>query len=422
MPAGNNASAIAAQKEAINPEMPHLMLEASYFWGRTEVLPMTEVSMRPTRIPTLVSETGAFSVAGIDGQNLGRGTAPQEVPAYASPVAFLQASEWTLESDWATDSSAKAIQNYVTLTHQKSFVTFGGYMDVIAQGDGSNTLDTIVSVVTSGLVVNSVNKFQNGQTVDIFTAVNGALVTSLTILTCDIQSNTIWFSTGIPGGVLAGMPIMVHGSSGQANSGLLGSLYYLTQLNVGNYLGIPRASFPGMYVANGFSLNNQSLTPSAVRAMEVLSLYAMGEENLNSDPIINTGPDMLMAWEAIGLGMSTVTREQATSATGVDALAKGMGRTIAGREVLGPRGMGNPRATPGRLEFEDMRDWKRLEVKPADYISYGGQTEFPIIGSDGGLASATIFYICVVTQLICTVARHQAFISGAAVPKYILGR
>lgn len=422
MPAGNNASAIAAQKEAINPEMPHLMLEASYFWGRTEVLPMTEVSMRPTRIPTLVSETGAFSVAGIDGQNLGRGTAPQEVPAYASPVAFLQASEWTLESDWATDSSAKAIQNYVTLTHQKSFVTFGGYMDVIAQGDGSNTLDTIVSVVTSGLVVNSVNKFQNGQTVDIFTAVNGTLVTSLTILTCDIQSNTIWFSTGIPGGVLAGMPIMVHGSSGQANSGLLGSLYYLTQLNVGNYLGIPRASFPGMYVANGFSLNNQSLTPSAVRAMEVLSLYAMGEENLNSDPIINTGPDMLMAWEAIGLGMSTVTREQATSATGIDALAKGMGRTIAGREVLGPRGMGNPRATPGRLEFEDMRDWKRLEVKPADYISYGGQTEFPIIGSDGGLASATIFYICVVTQLICLVARHQAFISGAAVPKYILGR
>lgn len=399
------------------------MLEASYFWGRTEVLPDTQVSMRPTRIPTLVSETGAFSVAGIDGQNLGRGTAPQEVPAYASPVAYLQASEWTLESDWATDSNQKAIQNYVTLTHQKSFVTFGGYMDVIAQGDGSNTLDTIVSVVTGGLVVNLVNKFQNNQTVDIFTAVNGTLVATLTINTCATQTSTIWMTSSIPSGVLAGMPIMVHGASGQANSGLLGLLYFDTQLDIGNYLGIPRASYAGMYVANGFNLNNQSLSPSAIRAMEVLSFQAMGEENLDSEPVINCGPDMLMAWEANSLGMRTITMQGASSGNEtMDALAKSMPRTIAGREILGPRGMGNPRATPGRLDFNDMRDWKRLEVKAADYISYGGQTEFPIVGNDGGLVSSTIFYLCVVTQLVCLSARRQAFVSGAAIPKYVLGR
>jgi hypothetical protein len=417
---GNNGAAVAAQKEAIRPDLPQLFLTSSIFWGRTEVATdVTPVSTRPTRVPTLQSPGGQFSVGGFDGQNLGRGSGPQEIPAYASVASYLQASEWTLEADWGTDSSQKAIQNYVTLTHEMGFKTFGGYMDVCAQMDGSNTIDSIVSVATGALVVNTANKFQNGQLVDVWTAIGGAYVATLQITSAAINTNTLWMTTGIPGGVTAGMLLLVHGASGQANSGMLGLLYFDTQLDVGNYLGIPRASYPSQYIANGINLNNASLTPSVIRALQVLAVLAIGDQATDSEPVVHCGPDMVMAWEANYLGMQTATRNE-TKDTAMDMLPKNHITQIAGREILG--NFGNPRATPGRLDFIDMKDWQRLEVKPADYIEFGGQTEFPVVGTDGGLASATLFYIGILSQLICRNPRRQCFVSNAAVGKYIYNR
>lgn len=397
-----------------------MFLTSSIFWGRTEVATdVTPVSTRATRIPTLQSPGGQFSVGGFDGQQLGRGSAPQEIAASASVASYLQASEWTLEADWGNDSSAKSIQNYVTLTHEMGFKTFGGYMDVCAQMDGSNTIDTIVSVATGGLVVNTANKFQNGQLVDIWTAIGGAYVATLQITSAAINTNTLWMTTAIPGGVTAGMPILVHGASGQANSGMLGLLYFDTQLDIGNYLQIPRAAYPSQYVANGINLNNASLTPSVIRAMQVLCVLAIGEQATDSEPVVHCGPDFLMAWEANYLGTQTATRND-TKDTSLDMLPKNMGNKIAGREVLG--NWGNPRATPGRGDFIDMKDWQRLEVKAPDYLEWNGQTEFPIIGSDGGLNSSTIFYIGILSQLICRQPRRQSFVSNAAIPKYLFNK
>ena len=421
MPAGTNAAALAAQKEAIEPELPQMFLTASIFWGRTEVATdVVPVSSRPTRVPTLQSPGTSVSVAGFDGQPMGRGGAPQEVTAYIALASYLQASEWTLESDWASDSSQKAIQNYVTLTHTQAFEAFGGYMDVLAQTDGSNTLDSVVSVTTGGILVNTANKFQNGQQVDIFASVGGAYITTLTILSAAIDTNTLWMTTAIPGTVLAGMVIMVHGASGQANSGMLGLLYYDTNLNVGNYLGIPRASYPSQYIANGINLNGASVTPSAIRAMQVLSFLAIGEQYTKAQPVVHCGPDMVMAWEANSIGVTQAMRTEIKD-TSLDMLPKNVPKTIAGREILGG-GLGNPRATPGRMDWLDLSDWQRVEMKPIDYVSFGGQTEFPIVGNDGGLVSSTIFYIACVTNLLCRQPRRQSFITGAALPKYTFGR
>ncbi len=226
MPIGNNAQAIAAQQEAMRPEIPELVLFSSVFWGRTQANnDLTAVSTRPTRVPFQTGSGGLFSTFGPDGQDMGTGTGLSEVPGYASCAFYSQCTQWTALADWGTDSSAKAIANYVSMNQKQATKTFGGYLDVLAQGDSSNTIDTIVNVGAGYLQVNNANFFQTNQLVDIWTAISGAYVATVQIQSCDTQLNYIWTTAAIPGGVLAGYVILVHGASGQPNTGINGLKY-----------------------------------------------------------------------------------------------------------------------------------------------------------------------------------------------------
>lgn len=422
---GDNSAALAAQKEAIRPELPQLMLLESVFWPliktRTDLTP---VSSRPTRVPTQPISGGLFRVMNPDGGDAGRGSGPQEVPGYLSCASYLQASEYTAQSQWATDSGAKAIQNYVSLTHEQAFQTLGGYLDVLAKMDGSNTIDTVVGIAAgnAGLLVNSANFFQSNQVIDIWSAVGGTFLGTYQIEDEDIQSNTIWTTTPItvagPNAITAGCVIMVSGSSGQANSGMFGILYYGTNLNVGNFMQIPRASYPGRYTAQGINMGGMSLTPAAVRAIQVQIIYALGGKVANSiNARAHCGPDMKQAWENNALPVQSIIYNEMKGDNSADMLKRDMSETIAGRPILM-----NARAIPGRIDFLDFDDMWRLEVKPTDYMDVGGQTEFPAYGQSGGILFSTLFYIVMQAQLGISNARKWSFLSNVAIPKFILGK
>lgn len=419
---GNNSAALAAQREAISPIMPALMLTSSYLWGAFDAMDgVTPVGTRPTRIPTLPQIGANPSVPNFDGGPLGRGQAPQEVAAYASCASYLLSIEWTLLSDWATDSDAKAIKGFSALTHEMAPKAFGSFMDVMAQNDGSNVIDTIVSVGTGSLTVNLANYFQSGQYIDIFTAVNGTFVTTLQVAVEAMNTNTIALTTAVPSAVVAGMAIAVHGSTATSNSGMLGLHYFNTLTDTGNYLGIQRASYPSRYVASGVALNNQGLTQSVIRGMQVAGAYAIGQNFAEAEPVVHCGPDAVAAWESNYTGVITATRESAGSRS-LDMLPKDPPQMMAGRPILGPDQWGNPRATPGRIDFIDKSQYKRLETKAMGELEWGGQTDFPIVANDGGLAASTISYLGVVTQLVCLDVRKQGVITGFSTPRYVLGK
>ena len=419
---GNNNAALAAQREAITPIMPELMLTSSYLWGAMDALDgVMPVGTRPTPIPTLPQIGANPSVPNFDGGPLGRGQAPQEVPAYASCASYLLSIEWTLLSDWATDSDAKAIKSFSALTHEMAPKAFGSFMDVMAQNDGSNVIDTIVTVNAGSLTVNQANYFQAGQYVDIFTATNGTFVTTLQVADENPNGgNIISTTTAIPGTVLAGMAIAVHGSTATSNSGMLGLHYFNTLSATGNYLGIQRASYPSRYVANGVALNNQGLTQSVVRAMQVAGAYSIGGKFADSKKVIHCGPDGVAAWEANYTGVITATRDSAGKRS-LDMLPEDPPQYMAGLPILGPDKWGNPRATPGRIDVIDLAVYKRLETKAMGELEWGGQTDFPIVAGDGGLAASTISYMGVITQMICLNVRQQGVITGYQIGKGILG-
>ena len=359
---GNNAAALASQKENMVGIMPELMNLESLLWPRIKQnTKLTPVSTRPTRVATQPITGGKLRVFGADGQKMGRGSGPQEVFGYISCASYLQASEYTAQSQYATDSSQKAINNYVATTHEQAFKTLGKYLDVFGKMDGSNTIDSVVSVASGnmGVVVNNANFFQSNQTVDVWSAVGGTFRGSLEIDVEDSSTQTLWFTTTVPSGTTAGDVLMVSGSSGQANSGMFGILYYATNLNVGNYLEIPRAAYPGRYTAQGINLGGQSLTPAAVRAIRIQIMNAMGIKVAKSvDAVAYCTPGMQQAWENNSLPVQTIVRNEMRGDTSADMLSKEMSSTIGGMEM-----MPSTTAIPGRIDMipfsELSRDSKR---------------------------------------------------------------
>src|SRR5580658_8423677 len=147
MAAGNNTNSIASQREYLRDKLEETFLLSSTLWSRiqarTDIKP---VSSRPSRIPFTPIPTAAFRQFNPNGGPLGVGDGPQEVYGQLSCVYFSQGGAYTAQSEYATDGDERSIKNYVAYTEETVTRTFAGMMDAVLQGDGSNTLDTVVSV------------------------------------------------------------------------------------------------------------------------------------------------------------------------------------------------------------------------------------------------------------------------------------
>lgn len=417
MPVGNNAAALAAQKEVFNTDfVVELMnLESVYYSRIKEDTEIKPVSTRPSRIATQPITGGKLRVYGADGQAMGRGSGPQEVFGYISCASYLQASEYTAQAMYGTDSAAKSINNYVSMTHEQAFKTLGGYMDVFGKMDGSNTIDTVVSTTTNGILVNNANLFQSNQTIDIWSALGGTFRGPVEIETEDSDTNTLWTTTGLPPGTTTGDLLLVSGSTGTANSGYFGILYYAVNTNVGNYLGIPRASYPGRYTAQGINLGGQSLTPAAVRAVQIKLINALGGRVASAvDAVAYCTPAMQLAWENNAAPVQTIVAQGTSTDTSRDMLPKNMPTMIGGKPILP-----GTRAIPGRIDLLDFANISRVTSKPVDYYSVAGNTEFAVVAGDGGLQSSNLFYVVFQENALVRNCREWSFISNVAVPKYL---
>jgi hypothetical protein len=416
---GNVSQAIAAQAEYLRPNLEMLALLSSVLWKRMSVrTDVKAVSNRPARIPFQPLTGGLFRVGSFDGADMGLGSGPTEAPGSLSCVGFLQASQYTALAEWSTDSSEKAIADYVKLTNDQASATFGGYMDAnIANGDGSNTLDTVVSTVSGGIVVNNANSFQDNQIVDIWTAIGGSLQATVQINSVDIANNTIWLTAAVPGGVTAGQPILVAGSSGQANSGLFGLRYYNVAGNAGNFMGIQRSSFPGKFSTPNINLGGKSLTPAVVRALQAQMILALGQDRVDTaDNCAHCNVDAQAAWENNALLVQSVVANQVKGDEATDMLKPNAPTQIAGRPVLV-----NPRAKPGYIDFLSLKNWWRIETKATDMYEVGGQTIFPAYGSSGGLQSSNLFYMVVMTQIGTGQPRLNSYVNNFAIPSGYFG-
>tara|TARA_R110000868_G_scaffold148647_2_gene370720 strand:- start:4954 stop:6219 length:1266 start_codon:yes stop_codon:yes gene_type:complete len=413
-------NSIGSQIEYTRNELPVLFMLASRLWKRigvrTDVKP---VSNRPARIPFLATAGAKFRSANFDGQDMNLGSGPQETNGNLSCASFLQCSEYTALAEWSTASDEQAIKNYVTLTQTQAAKTFAGYMDATFQGDGSNTLDTVVSTATQGLVVNNANLFQDNQDLDCYSALTGAagFIATVTIDTVDIANNIIWLTAAVPAGVTTGTKLLVAGSAGIANSGLAGLRAYQVSGNSGSYMGIQRSAFPGKFSTPSINVGG-SLTPAIVRALEAQIELAIGLDEADAvDLVAHANVDMRAAWENVGLLVTSNIYQQIKGDQSEDMLKKRAPTMIAGRELLV-----NERAVPGLIDFLALKNWFRIETKPLDYYEVGGQTIFPGYGISGGLSSNVLFYLVNMCQTGLSTPRAGGYLSNVTIPSKYFGQ
>jgi hypothetical protein len=420
MPAGNVASSLALQKEYVVPKLEKLALAGSRLWKyiklNTKIKP---VSNRPVRVPLQPLTAGKFRVGNFDGGDMGLGSGPQTVPGTLSCVSFVQASQWTAQAEYTTDSDEKAIEDYVALLQSQQTETMSGYMDSLIQTDGSNTLDTVVSV--SGLVVtvNNPNAFQDNQDIDFYSNLldlGGTYLGSATILSVDAINVQVTFATAIPAGVGNGTRMLVSGSAGVSNSGLLGLRAYNVAGNTGTYMNVQKSAYPGKFNVPNFNAPG-SLTPSLARAIEALMEISLGVEKADdADLTPHCNVDMMAAWENLSLNVQRVDVAQLRGDEQPDMLKKRRPRTIAGREVIV-----NERARPGYVDWLALEHWFQIQSKSLSLYDVKGQVVFPTYGQSGGVSASMLMYLVIMLQMASVQPRLNAYLSGVTIPKYYFG-
>jgi hypothetical protein len=319
-------------------------------------------------------------------------------------------------SEYSSDSSAKSIKDYVSLTHKRALQQFGHNTDAILQGDGSNTLDTVTSVSGNAIVVANPNQFVIGCDYYIWSALGGTNRGTFTVSAIDANAVTIYSLTTPPSGTTAGDLILVNGSAGVAASGMYGIRYYLVNGNTGTYMGIPRSGYPGEFSTPSIAVNGP-LTPAVVRAIEAQIEFSMGIDRADeSDLVGHCNLDVRAQWEDNALNVQSILRNEVKLDESYDMLPKKAAMTIGGREL-----MINEKAKQGYLDFIGFKNWFRLETRKFGMYDVAGQTLFPAYGSTGGIATSMMFYYIIMAQVGCLEPRLNAYGSGITVSKGYFG-
>ncbi len=421
MPVGNVASSLALQKEYVVPKLEKLALAGSRLWKHIKLnTKIKPVSNRPTRVPLQPLTAGKFRVGQFDGGDMGLGSGPQTVPGTLSCVSFVQASQWTAQAEYTTDSDEKAIEDYVALLQSQQTETMSGYMDALLQTDGSNTLDTVVAVAGNVITVNNPNAFQDNQDIDFWTGLadaGGVFLGTSTILGVDAINVAITLTAPPPVGVVAGVRIFVSGSSAVTNSGLLGLRAYNVAGNVGTYMNIQKSAYPGKFNVPNFNAPG-TLTPSLVRAVEALMEISMGVEKAEQAELTpHCNVDMMAAWENLSLTVQRVDIASLRGDESADMLKRRRTRTIGGREAIV-----NERARPGFIDWLALAHWFQIQSKPLSLYDVRGQVVFPTYGGSGGISASMLMYLVIMIQFASVQPRLNAYLSGVNIPTRYFGR
>ena len=414
---GTNQNALALQLEKVRPEVPLLYQVDDTLLGLIEERSegMETVSTRAYRIPLELLAGGSLRQFNPDGGALGRGSAIRTDFGVLSQVYFVFAIEYTEEVRIATDSKEKAVENYVSKQMERAMQQFRTGIEAILQGDGSGTLDTVVSVAGNPVItVNNANQFFDGQVVQVFPNLTSATRGSFTILAADSIANTITIdpSSTLPAGTAAGDLLIVDGASGVANSCLNGLQNLQLQSSVGTYLGIQRSAYPGRLSTPDIAGNSTSITPQRLRVMLNTVRTALGAETPESAKWIwYMNVDQEAAIENNGLVVSQVIQNQLKGDSSVDMLMKNAPKTFGGRPIKV-----SIHALPGRIDGLALSHWGRTQIQPMDYYEVNGQTIFPIYGTDGGLQASLITYLWVGQNIFNDNPRAGVYSDGNNIP------
>lgn len=411
-----NAQTVGYQFEKVKDNISLMFQRDDTFFGklkkRTDV---DVVSSRLMRIPARLLAGGIFSQFSPAGTDMGRGSGTTVDVFQTTPIYFVQATEINKDAEAATNSKKKAIEDVGKTELQSALDQINTNIEALLNTDGSGTLSTATAAnsgTTLGVV--NANQFYDDQPVLFQNGLGTAPLgnQAYQILSVDSGNKQLIFKTALPSGITNGTLLLVNGSPGVANSSLLGIEATNVASNTGTYLQLSRAAYPGKITTPNVAFGGQPLTPQSARLGFQLMRRAMGADSPDLGELeFHMGLDMEAAWENTGLVITEVIQNQLKGDTSQDMLQKSPPKTFCGRPMIV-----SIHAVPQRIDGIPFKHWGRAESQPIGFMDWGGQTMLPVVGSSGGYAAATIFYLWTGFQVFSDNVRAGLYYSGIASP------
>lgn len=413
MAATAEAQVAALELERVIPKIRTVFDRDDKFYANIKKRDVETVSYRQMRVPLELRPGGSFQYFNADGGDLGRGGGPTWDKAVVTPVFMSENIEYTKLTDWATDSSRKAIQQSVRLQTAKALLEMRRQLDAQMMQNGNGVIGTVLTDTPSGgsnVIVCTdafgVRLMRYGQTVQVFDV---ALTTNRgngVITGWDVENKTVTITPQIAG-VIATDYIVTNGiAAPTALPALYGVPYHDSNASTGTWLGFDRSTTPEIR-ASAVNAASSALTLPMPR----LAINKIGNRiGIDNDfkPMAWMHPCQQQAYEEIGQLVTIINKK--TSDEGLD-LYYGDNMQMAGAKV---RTSYNWDKT--RIDFITDSVWGRGEILPLGFYKTDGRAIFEIRGASGGVAAAEIFYMVVGMQTFVNNPAGCSYIYTLAIP------
>ncbi len=421
MAAQNQANVVALQLEKVRDKVPLL-------YERDDVLltmiqkrgDVEKVSARNMRLPLQLTPGGKAGTFNADGGDLGRGSGTGYDVATVTPKYYEIAIEYTKLVEWATNTREKAIENAVKREVANAMKQFRSFLDKICQTSGNGVIGTISSISGSTFtmaVPNGAALVYIGQTVQVYDTTLTTNRGTANVTAADpISSSQTITVDAVPAGTVANDVLVYNGLTGASPAGIFGIKYHQNNATTGTWLGLNRATYPQQLRTPRVNAGNAALTPGNVRLAYNLIRKSLGIDQVGGSgkpPRIwaYTSVEQEHAWENLGITISQVIKEGGGGrANDLDMLFSGT-KTMGGAPIKP-----SVNADQTRIDFLDLSHWGRAVTLDIDFLNWGGQTNWPIYGSSGGLAAAETFYIGTGFEIWVDSPRSGAFVDSLSRP------
>lgn len=412
----NVARVISTELEKVRTKLP-LMYEREDVWfSQIEKKNVEAISNRDMRLPLDLRPGGYFGMYDADGGNLGRGDGPTMAHGVINTNDYRYAVEYNRKAEWGTDTSRKAIVQTTKKLTANGMGEFRRAIDALYQTDGTGVLGTIVSFTGTGPYTLTcggdgfgVKLLRFGQKVQIFNSTlstNRTGATPRTITFYDLEAQQITIDGAAIAGIANGDKIVVEGASGTPSVSLYGLPYHASNASTGSWLGFDRATTPEVR-ANRVDAGGAALALSQPRVALNKIGNRLGRKAMKKMKAC-MHPCQKQSYEEIGQLVSVIQKK--ASAEGLDMYFGDMmqmaGATVDDMFIWNKK----------RIDFMDMSNWGRAELKGIDFYEVDGRKLFEVRASDGGLAAAILFYLVVSFNAFVDNPAELAYIDNLAIP------
>jgi hypothetical protein len=407
---------------------------------RAQVVPVSNVTAaggvtRPSfRIPFRVQSGSPITQSTGDNASIGQGTGSNWQSFAVSPVWIQSVCQISSLAQLATKGKDRGLVKVQAEELKNALNSTKQGIEALMNGDGSGAITQIPATATvssnsgsgaqtsfiSGL--NQVASFVDQQVVQVFPSVGGTARTPPTggtvISYIDAAAGTIYFSTALPTGTVAGDFLMVQGAAGSAGSSVLGIQAWDANTNVGTIGGLNRANFPGRLSCPTINLAGGSITPGVGNRALVIAQRALGPDNKLKDAGVWYAGDaqavavnnLYTNVQITGLASSQVAGDKTP-----DISKKYFSDTFCGREITF-----SSTFLPNRMDLLVPELWAMGELAELGQYDFGGgNTIVPTPDTStttGTYLQSSMFSYFACFNLVNTAPRAGLFIQQAAVP------